>query len=169
MKTKRQIKFRGKPAEPNLSGDDWVYGTYVYTDDNTNNPFRSGPPRERHQIAVYYSGDWNMGGWTFIDIQPETLGQYTGLKDKNGNEIYEGDILRLTIPDGSTREFVVEFGQTERTCKALPGFDDSNNWPIEINGWVFNWNDHKLIPSVIDDKPDYERMEIIGNIHDTKE
>lgn len=166
MRLKREIRFRGKPAEPNICGEDWVYGTYVYTDDNKNNPFRGGPFREKHQIAAYFSGDWNMGGWAFIDIQPETLGQYTGMRDKNGNEIYEGDILRLTIPDGSIREFVVEFGQTERICRALPGFDDDNTWPIEINGWLFNWEGHGLIPSVVDGEPDYGRMEIIGNIYD---
>lgn len=85
----REIKFRAK----GLIDNNWHYGSYVYTDDNKNNPFASGPFKEKHHIIQYYSGDWNLGGWEPIEVNPATLGQFTSLKDKNGKEIYEGDIL----------------------------------------------------------------------------
>ena len=85
----RQIKFRGKEIDYNF----WVEGNLLITDDNHNNPFRTHPITKYYQIVKYEAGDWNMGGWTYCNIVPETIGQFTGMFDEDNKEIYEGDIV----------------------------------------------------------------------------
>lgn len=103
-----------------------------------------------------------------VNIKADTLGQYTGWKDKNNKPIFEGDICKLVIPDGSTRLFRVEWKSQTRHLKPLKGFDDDGT-PVEISGWCFRWGKHTLLPSYIGYVSDYKRMEVVGNIYENKE
>ena len=120
----REHLYRGKRVD----NGEWVYGCYVYGGVN-------------HYIVVR-NGLSNQ----YIEVLSETVGEFTGLLDKNGKKIFEGDILRL--------------------CYAT--------YPIKVFydglGWKFLRN-KKLVKGAFDCdiKNDIERCGIIGNIYETPE
>ena len=140
----REIKFRGKGVDDG----DWHYGSYLYTDNNVNNPYITTPPVGKHQIFEYCAGDFLMGGWEGIEVIPETIGQFTSLYDKNGKEIYEGDILAFH--------------------ESYSDFSDVLEVRFVRGVFAFLWNGNLDNECPIN-APTREWANVIGNIHDNPE
>ena len=102
-------------------------------------------------------------------VIPETIGQFTGLTDKNGKKIFEGDIVKLILDNGEIRFFKVSIKKVKRRVISHPNFVDASSY-VEITGVVFEWNGFQLFPCVDENGiVDYSKMEIVGNIHDNPE
>lgn len=152
----REILFRAKGS------GNWRYGSYVHFDKKPINDCYNN----KYKDFIVTNGVYGEHYYPITELS--SLGQYTGLKDKNGKEIYEGDILRFKVPDGTIRHFVVEWASEDRILRPLSNFVPDGN-PIRISGWCFNWRGYRLYPTVIGDVPDNEVMEIVGNVTDNPE
>ena len=130
---KREILFRGKQ----IDNGKWVEG--FFSNETCDGPF--SPMYEQANIIKKGSGFWHT-------VDPDTVGQYTGLKDKNGQRIFEGDICRNT----KTGEVV------------------SVKWHGTFAGFV--WSKQKENSNLSDFGElfrAYDKYEVIGNIHDNPE
>lgn len=140
----REILFRGK-----TSNGEWVEGYYCNLGGNH-------PRILKENIFIGKIG--RVLEFKNIDVIPETVGQYTGLTDKNGVKIFEGDIVRLTD----------EHNEIEWTAVVVFGNPNGDyNWGWQLNA-IEEFDGNKDILLWVDMEESGAYCEIIGNIHDNK-
>ena len=131
----REILFRGK-----MDNGEWVYGSFCMDALEQFN----GLCGVDGFIRLY---DKAKGKMQTYEVDRETVGQYTGLKDKDGKRIFEGDILLLDDIKG-----IVNYG-TGCFC-------------VNLSGQDYLYRSNPAIDIVLNG---YPGLEIIGNIHDNPE
>ena len=127
----REILFRGKPLK-NLHGK-FMYGNLGVIDTDL--------------CAIYHCFEFEADEMQLVDIG--TVGQYTGLKDKNGNKIFEGDIVK--------REYTLWYGEPKKTRETQIGVVSYSNKDC---GFCLDKVCNLRKPW------DGDTLEIIGNIYD---
>ena len=106
----REILFRGK----RIDNGEWVYGYY---------------------IAVFSHSIVDNRGVAF-EVAPKTIGQYTGLKDKNGKKIFDGDILKSYYDKPGIVKWNNEIGAFQ--IKGIPSQTMKRCYQMEVIGNIFD-------------------------------
>lgn len=164
----REILFRAK-----TTGDGrWIYGSLlVEKQDNSEVNFISNDEVEKTVYIQFEKNEWgrytNEYGriaWCCVprkkEVAPETVGQYTGLTDKNGKRIFEGDIIKTHYANTPKADFIEQVVFHNGRFCGMYEHDKMKMWATLADG----------IKHLPQDKSVYmEWCEIIGNIHDNLE
>lgn len=127
--------WRGKHFVPPY---EWVEGLLTYRDFD--------PVQSAAEITV------ESGSGVNYSVNPETLGECTGLTDKNGKLIFEGDIVK-------TKKYGKVVGHSN--------VNDYDIFVVKYEPAMFRLKNHNRGFNLVDDG--YSKLEVIGNIHDNPE
>lgn len=139
----RQIRFRGKPCYNGGKTSPWVYGTFQYIAQRRITPGATDngtlePRNDKGRIVDLYG--------TETEVLCDTVGQCTCLRDINGKDIYEGDILKVNYAE---EEGYLEVRYVRGVFAFLWNGDLDNEFPCNA--------------------PTHEWAIVVGNIHDNPE
>lgn len=159
----REILFRGK----HIDGYGWETGDLIHNgDDRFTMTFIGGiaVSHDTHTDEISFDGHW------LAEVDPATVGQYTGLKDRNGVRIFEGDVVRC-------KHFYNDYDGTFESAKIRSAygkaFDKTTGEPTYLRNYAVrmyggSWelrngsDGHKINSNYIIN----HEIEVIGNVHD---
>jgi uncharacterized phage protein (TIGR01671 family) len=149
----REYKFRGKRKD----NGEWVYGDLLHHSHWKDGSYWIRYFDEEHQCFVS------------VKVDPDTVGEFAGRYDKNGNEVYEKDIVAFEVWHGGVEHIIAEM-EAEKQGKKI-------NW-VRPHVILFNKYGAFCMKPIefIDDEswygyeiPDADKIEIIGTVHDNPE
>ena len=133
----REIKFRGKRVD----NGEWVYGYYAQDIDY------AGPKTFKYTDCIISAKKDNAEG-NWFEVGSETIGQFTGLKDKAGREIYDGDKVHAVNKSGWGAELEIMWNEDRAGFMVWKGDDPSLSFELTCDTLI-----------------DY-KIEVVGNIHE---
>ena len=138
----RTIKFRGKK----ISNSKWINGYYIVD------------PMGKSQI---------LHNFVFHTVITETVGQFTGLTDLNGREIFEGDIVHIG-PRGQV--WSVEYDESEARFIVFNQINSDRSIELNFEDQIYSCGEKLVSPVKVQVTEDYSfGLAVIGNIHDNHE
>lgn len=150
----REILFRGK----RINNSEWVYG-FLYETEKSSSYNAESYILEKERLTINYKC---VEGITthipFVQVTPDTVGQFTGVTDKNGKKIFEGDICTIN--------FLTISGKVNRRENYKCEFYEGKFCFVSDNGKFRCWYSEK---EYIYEGACRNNIEVVGNIHDNPE
>ena len=150
----QEILFRGK----RLDNGEWVVGSYTCNSELVYNPVTGHVTHHqnlKHYIIYEMQADHGPAKYAMTQVDPDTVGHYSGVEDWHGDKIFQGDILGFVNNyhgQNNRWKCVVEFLNGSYICRYV-----ENGHLIEDYSRFDEWN----VP--------YVKWEVIGNIYDDPE
>lgn len=148
--------YRGKRKDTG----EWVEGNLIESDNSHYPMVLIGHvimSRDKH------TDELSFDGFDLCEVDPSTVGQFTGLLDKNGNRIFEGDVVKYTfdMPDNPNA--------TENGKKVIIGRVFFSDWRASFSVTAGRNCSSGLNNDLFKYVRNGNRVEVIGNIHDNRE
>ena len=161
----RDIIFRGKDKDDGK----WYEGAYRRYDDTTycfKEDYDRNPENTHHTIIFSRMTDWGLPNQHLqAEVIPETVGQYTGLQDKNGKRVFEGDICRVVYLDKQCSPSYEHYEGEFELIEEVVFKNGTFCFETDCEGIAM----YRPIGFEIYEKQRIKWFEVIGNIHDNPE